>query len=121
MSDRVTPARAVRAVIDDYVRGSREGNVELLRSVFHPAAVMTGSVGGRLLCGPPEPFFQAVAKGGPAPAGYEAEVTEVVVDGNTAAATLVEKGFAGLDFTDRFHLVEEGGRWLIVSKLFRHD
>lgn len=118
---RLAATAAVRAVLDDYVKGSRDGDAALLRSIFHPNAVMTGSFRGRLLCGPPEPFFQSVASGGPAGADYGAEIVEIAVDGDVASATLLERGFAGLDFVDRFHLVEEDGRWRIVSKIFRHD
>jgi len=121
MSDRVTAARAVRAVIEKYVKGSRDGDVALLRSIFHPGAVMVGYLGGNLTTGSPEPFFEHVARSGPAGAGYVAEIADLQVDGRTASATLFESGFAGLDFVDRFHLIEEGGAWRIASKLFHHD
>jgi len=121
MSDRVSAARAVRAVIEDYVKGSREGDAVRLRSIFHPDAVMVGYLGGKLMSGSPEPFFAHVAQAGPAPEGYKAEIAAVEVDGRTATATLLESGFAGLDFVDRFHLLEEDGSWRIVSKLFHHD
>lgn len=121
MSDRVSSARAARAVIESYVKGSKDADVALLRSVFHPQAVMVGYFRGTLLCGSPDPFFDSVAKGGPQPAGYDAEIVDVVVDGRTASVTLLERGFAGMDFVDRFHLVEDAGAWRIVSKLFHHD
>lgn len=121
MADRVTETRAVKAVIESYVAGSRDGNADLLRSIFHPNAVMVGYLGGNLLSGSPEPFFQHVARQGPAGSSYMAEIVELQVDGKVACATLVESGFAGLDFVDRFHLVEEGGSWRIVSKIFHHD
>lgn len=121
MPDRVGQAREIRAVIDKYVAGSRDGDADLLRSIFHPSAVMVGYLGGRLMAGSPEAFFQHVKAQGPAGPGYRAEIVDVEVDGRTAGATLVETGFAGLDFVDRFHLVEEGGTWRITSKLFHHD
>jgi hypothetical protein len=121
MADRVSAAREVRAVIEKYVAGSRDGDVELLRSIFHPSAIMVGYFGGNLMNGSAEPFFQHVKAQGPAGPGYRAEVTGVEVDGRTASATLVESGFAGFDFVDRFHLVEESGCWRITSKLFHHD
>jgi hypothetical protein len=121
MSDRVTAAAAVRAVIDKYVEGSRRGDAALLRSIFDPGAIMVGYLAGSLLRGSPEPFFEHVARGEAAAPGYSAEIVEIHVDGRTASATLVESGFAGLDFIDRFHLVEEHGQWKIVSKLFHHD
>ena len=33
MSDRVTSSRAARAVIENYIRGSRDGDAALLRSI----------------------------------------------------------------------------------------
>ena len=41
-----------------------------------------------------------------------------IVTGRIASATLQERGFLGLDFTDYFHLVEVDGQWQIVSKTF---
>lgn len=120
MMEAQDAARAVRAVVESYVKGSRDGDVALLRSIFHPCAVMVGYLGGNLTAGSPEPFFEHVARSGPAGDGYRAEITDIQVDGRTACATLAEHGFAGLDFIDRFHLIEDGGTWRIVSKLFHH-
>lgn len=121
MSDWVTPARAARAVIENYVKGSRDGDAALLRSIFHPDATMIGYFQGTLMRGSPEPFFQMVERDGAQAASYGAEIVELQVDGHSASATLVERGFAGLDFVDRFHLIEENGNWQIVSKIFHHD
>lgn len=121
MSDKVASTAAVRAIIDKYVEGSRNGDAALLRSIFDPGAVMVGYFAGTLLKGSPEPFFEHVTRSGPAGPAYKAEIVEIQVDGRSACATLLESGFSGLDFIDRFHLVEEQGQWKIVSKVFHHD
>ncbi|MEM6703102.1 MAG: nuclear transport factor 2 family protein [Acidobacteriota bacterium] len=111
---------AVRSVIESYVRGSREGDAALLRGLFHPDAVMMGYMGGQLLSGSPEPFFQH-ADGSPQDDSYEGSVGDLRVDGDVATATLYERGFSGLDFVDHFHLLREEGTWRITSKIFHHS
>lgn len=114
--------RAVRGVIERYVEGSR-GKVEVLRDVFHPEARMTGHLGGTLLLGTPEPFFEAVEKNvtPQSSVGYEAEIRSIEVVGKAATATLVETGFLGSDFTDFFQLIHDGDRWRIISKTFHQE
>lgn len=118
-----TEVREVRAVIEQYIKGSGTGDVGSLESIFHPNAVMFGYLRGQLMDGGPKPFFDLV---GSQPslqsqgADYRAEIASIRVDGDVATATLIEDGFFGMSFTDRFHLVRTDGRWLIVSKLFRH-
>lgn len=119
MSD-VATLNAVRAVVEQYIDGSRRGDAALLRSIFHPNAVMVGWLNGKLLDGSPEMFFQ-MADGHPQPASYQATVADVRVTGRSATATLVEQGFAGLDFVDCFHLIEADGKWRICAKLFSHS
>ncbi|MCP3982802.1 MAG: nuclear transport factor 2 family protein [bacterium] len=111
--------KAVRQVIEQYIEGSK-GNLETLRAAFHPDARMTGYLGGTLLLGTPEPFFDAV-KSAVTPestAAYEAEIRSIEVVGQAATATLIEKGFLGSDFTDFFQFICENGNWRIISKTF---
>ena len=50
-----------QAALEAYVEGSRAMDVALLRTCFHPFAVMNGYLMGKQLLGGPEPFFQDVA------------------------------------------------------------
>ena len=45
MDVRLKDVRAVREIIDLYVKGSA-GDAQLLRSIFHPDALMTGYFDG---------------------------------------------------------------------------
>ena len=51
-----------QAALEAYVEGSRAMDVALLRTCFHPFAVMNGYLMGKQLLGGPEPFFQDVEK-----------------------------------------------------------
>lgn len=110
-----------KKIIEQYVDGCRRGDLELLKSIFHPDAQMAGFLGGELLYGGPGPFFDAVSQNPPpANAGepYSADISDVKVTGNVAQATLTESGFLGMNFVDYFHLLKNEGRWQIVSKTF---
>ena len=119
MKNRIQDVASVRAVLDGYVKGSA-GDVELLRSVFHPDATMNGYFSGHLGIGSPEPFFAEVAKlDASAPSEhYHAEIEAIEVIGDVATATLVETGFLGSDFVDFFHLIRVDGEWKIISKTY---
>jgi hypothetical protein len=113
---------AVRVVLDAYAKAVYEADVETLKKTFHPAAVMNGYLGDKLLVGTPEPFLADIG-GHPAMADsgapFKTEWTAVHVSGRTATATLEENGFFGSGhFVNYFHLLLDGGEWTIVSKTF---
>ena len=122
MKNRLENVASVRRVLDTYVQGSG-GDVERLRSAFHPDARMNGYFMGNLGIGSPEAFFSEVAKIDPASATgeYHAEIESIQVMGDVATATLVETGFMGSDFVDFFHLIRVDGEWKIISKTFYQD
>ena len=113
---------AVRKVLDAYTEAVFRADVETLKNIFHPAAVMNGYLGDHLLVGGPEPFLADIG-GRPAMADsgapFKTEWTAVHVSGRTATATLEENGFFGSGrFVNYFHLLLAGGEWKIVSKTF---
>jgi hypothetical protein len=111
---------AVRAVIEEYVAACRVRSVDRLKAIFHPDALMSGFLMDQRLLGSTQPFYDALQHAPADPPGsrYDVEITSVNVTGRIASATLQERGFLGLDFTDYFHLVEVDGQWQIVSKTF---
>ena len=119
MDAHLKDVAAVREVIQLYVKGS-EGDVELLRSIFHPDALMNGYFNGHLGIGSPEPFFTEVARleGGHASERYAGEIESIDVVGDVATARLVETDFLGSDFVDFFHLIRVEGEWKIISKTY---
>lgn len=117
---RTADAAAVAEVMAAYGSGTRARDVEALKAIFHPNAVMSGYLGPELLIGSPQPFFDHLAANEVAES-YRAETTAVDVAGATARARVVEDDLFGMSFVNEFHLVRSDGRWLIVSKLFHHD
>jgi hypothetical protein len=124
MSDRDAGAAAlVRAVMERYVEAVFKADVTTLRSLFHPAAVMSGYLGDTLLAGSPEPFLADVggrpsmeASGAP----YTADILDIHASSLTASLRLEENGFFGVaSFVNYFHLLSVGGEWKIVSKTFQ--
>jgi hypothetical protein len=113
---------AVRTVMERYVEAVYTADVDALRELFHPQAVMTGYLGDDLLIGTPEPFFLDLA-GRPSMAesghAYEATISGVEVMGRAATAALVEHGFFGaFSFVNFYHLLLIDGEWKIFSKNF---
>ncbi|MEM7706738.1 MAG: nuclear transport factor 2 family protein [Pseudomonadota bacterium] len=112
---------AARAVIERYIEGTRSGDVSMLKSAFHPAAMMVGYLGPDLLTGGPEPFYQAMEANPPsaeAQAQYEPVISHLRVDGTVATATLEEKGVLGMNFVNHFLLIKDGEEWAINAKNF---
>jgi hypothetical protein len=113
---------AIEAVVQAYVDGSRTGDAEQLRAVFHPDARMYGSLAGQRLDLPIEEFFN-VAAASPADVDgtYEGRVVSVEQVDDAAIAVLEETGFWGtVSFTDFFALARIDGEWKIVNKTFAH-
>lgn len=117
-----TEMKAVLEVVQNYIDGTYNADVEKLRGVFHENAVMNGYLGPDCLIATPEGFIADIA-GSPSMASagdpYNAEVEQVYVEGNIASVTLSETGFRG-DGTlvDVFQLIKQDGSWKIISKLF---
>jgi hypothetical protein len=117
-----------------YIEGVKTGNIDLVKSAFHPNAIMSGLMNGNIVAaGPPTPFFSDVEHG---PAqnslshGYAARILSVETNGDIATATIAEDNISVgqpdgsrllLDIVDKFHLLKMDGEWKIVSKLFFHD
>jgi len=114
--------KAVQNVMQQYIDGVYQGNVEKLRGFFHENAVMNGYLGEQMLIGGPEPFFEDIGKNpsmSEAGAPYNAEITSIEITGDTASVTLKETGFAGtLNFINYFHLMKVQDEWKIMSKTF---
>ena len=119
---RVDDAMAVREVLEDYIRGTRDSDGDLLASLFHPAAVVAGWFGEELIVSGPEDFIRRASDTACGP-DYRACVAAVAVTGRTAEATVLEDGlWGGMSFVNRFHLVlTPQGNWIITAKLSHRD
>lgn len=112
-----TPQAALQAYID----GTRDLDRQKLSTCFHPNAIMTGYLKGQAIFATPVAYLDDVdrmAAGGVSTKDYKATIGSLTVQGPVASAALIESGLAGMNFNDFMHLVEEDGRWSIISKLF---
>jgi len=106
----------IREAINDYSEGMRTANVEILKRPFHPAAILCGYLGDELIAAPIEGLYEWVDSN-PAPKVYKLSILAIEVTGRVAAATVRETDSHG-DVIDYFHLLKDGDRWWIVSKLW---
>ena len=124
MSARSPELERIRAVIDLYIDGVCNGNVESLRQAFHPQAAMFGWKGADLFITPIQGLFDYVAStSAPVSSGEPTKfiVTSIQVAGNAATVELAMDAYHAHDFLDSFQLLKAEGRWWIVSKLFQAD
>lgn len=112
----------VQNVMQQYIDGVYQGNVEKLKGFFHEKAVMNGFLGEQMLIGGPEPFFEDIGKNpsmSKMDIPYNGEITSIEITGLTANVTIKETGFAGIyNFINYFHLMKVDGEWKIMSKIF---
>lgn len=110
--------KQIMEVLESYISGTKNGDADLLATLFDKDAIMSGTlVNTQLICGSPKIFFEDV-RGKRSDDSYHAEVKEININGHIATATLYESGMMGLNFVNHFHLKKDGSKWLIVSKLF---
>lgn len=113
---------AVSAVVEEYVRGWREGDVEALADVFEPAEGVllwtSGGAGAARLNGM---TFQEILDRGSRPNpsyGLETTIEHIdVVDGQLAVARVFISRSGG-SYTDYLVLYKLDAGWRIVTKTF---
>ena len=112
----------ITKVLEDYIRGTRQGDAELLRRIIHPDAMIAGWFGNDLLVRRPNGFIARVAESD-AGEGYQACVASISVLGKTAVGVVQEDGlWDDQSFINQFHLIRnEEDRWVITAKLFHRD
>ncbi|MEX0370261.1 MAG: nuclear transport factor 2 family protein [Tateyamaria sp.] len=114
------PTSSPKAVVDAYITGTATRDIDLLKTVFHANAVMTGWLGPDLLHGGPEPFYGAL-EANEVGDDYSAEITSIQTDDKVAVASITERNLLGMSFDNHFQIVQLGdGTWRISAKLFRH-
>jgi hypothetical protein len=127
MSARSPELKSIRKVIDLYIDGVQNGNLESLHEAFHPQSSMFGYKGKDLYVTPIAGLYDYIASTTPpAQAGeagkqYTCIVTAISVAGNAASVEMAMDGYHEHDFVDYFQLLKVEGRWWIVSKLFHAD
>ena len=110
----------IRKVIELYTQGTYEGNAEKLEESFHEKAVMNGYLAGQLILAAPDVFIADICKSpmNQTDFDYSPIVTELSIEDKVATVTLVESYPGDLNFTNYFHLIDDGNGWKIISKTF---
>ena len=109
-------------VLDAYFSGIYSGDVERLRSAFHPTAVLWGEIKGQPYYKTLEDYLQIVRTRKSPQAQDEPFAMEPIaieVHGKIAMAK-VRCPMLGFNYTDLLSLTEQDGRWGIVAKVFTH-
>jgi len=112
----------VKKVIQNYIDGTYEADIEKLKGVFHEKAVMNGYLGPALIMSDPSPFIEDISSSPSMKSNndpYQAEIESILIEGDVASVVLSETGFRGdASLVDLFHLIKEDGSWRIISKTF---
>ena len=115
-----TEENGIHEAINYYAEGMRTGNVEILKKGFHQQAILCGYLGDEMIAAPIEGLYDWVS-GNPAPAktgeAFGCTILTIEVTRRVATATVRETSHEG-DVIDYFHLLKDGERWWIVSKLW---
>lgn len=111
-----------QALVRYYFQGVYDGNVELLRQVYHPATLVFGDVKGQPYAKTLEQYLDGVAhRTSPKDSGkpYETEIIRIDVINSIAMAKVRVKMFE-FNYHDflSFHKID--GHWLIVNKMLTH-
>ena len=109
-------------VLDAYFGGMYSGDVERLRSAFHPTAVLWGEIKGQAYHRSLDEYLLAVSnRQSPQELGeaYAMEPISIEVHGSIALAK-VRCPMLGFDYFDLLSLLDQDGRWAIASKVFTH-
>ena len=112
----------IKQVMQNYMDGTYNANIDQLKSVFHEKAVMNGYLGPECVMATPAAFVEDIASA-PSMASqgdaYHAEIESIRVEGNVASVVVSETGFRGsATLVDFFHLIKVDGEWKVISKLF---
>ena len=110
----------VLAVIDAYCRGVYRGDVDLLRSVFEPPALLFANIRGEAYFRPLDDYLAVVAeRRSPEALGQAFAMKPICVEvtGDIAFAK-VDCPIFDFHYIDYLSFVRQDGRWRIVNKTF---
>lgn len=112
----------IRALLQRYFDGLFYGDTALLRSVFHPQALLFGDVRGAPYQNSLEGFLSAVGQRESSHQRGEKFAMEMlsVEVLNQIAFVKARCPMLGFSYFDYLSLVRDGDRWLITNKLFTH-
>lgn len=112
---------AIREVLEKYIEGSYTADTDLLKTLFHPDAAMSGFMGDELDIGTPQPFYdelEEVPSAKESGEAYHAEIAFIHIAGSMASAGIVEENLLGINYVNHFHLLKIDGTWKFISKIY---
>ena len=111
----------IEKVVQTYLDGLYEGDVEKLASVFHPTSALTADLGGELKATPRDVWLDAV-RNRPSPKAQglsrHDEILQIDQAGPTTAFVKVKCAIPPRFFTDYLSLLKIDGRWQVAQKIY---
>ena len=111
----------IEAVIQTYLDGLYEGDVERLAAAFHPTSALTWEQDGKVSVMPRDAWLDAVrSRPSPRQQGLARHDEVVSVDQSSATTAFVKLRCAipPRFFTDYLSLLKVEGRWQVAQKVF---
>ena len=121
MNECNTELQSIKATVDLYIEGLHTGNIEMLKTAFHPKAMMYGANAKAITVVEIAGLYEFVASNEPPSRTGEPHqcfITPINYAGNAASVEMVEESAYGNDYTNYFQLLKVDGKWLIVSKTY---
>ncbi len=107
---------SVEAVIQQYFRGRREGNVALLQKVFNPQARIMTLVNGRLISISLSAYWKKVKQ--ESPIKVQTRILDGTIQGQFATFT-VAFNYPNTRYHDVLTLAKTASGWQIIEKVFQ--
>ncbi len=118
-----TTYEEIAHALNNYLDGFYEGDVEMLRQVFHPAAHLYSATDGSLVNDGMETVYARV-EARPSPASKAERrhdrILSIDKSGPESALAKVQIAIAPKLYTDYLSMLRLDGRWQIISKTFTH-
>ncbi len=115
---------AVAQALRTYYEGLYHGDTSALGEVFHPDARYVTASNGELLHLDMKSYLPKVeARESPKSLGepYGYNIESIGFAGSTAASARMRSSMLGKQFIDFLSLINVGGKWRIISKVFHYE
>lgn len=119
MSNYKDSAEQITAVLSDYFNGVFHGDITLLRSAFHPHALVAGDVNGQAYFKAFDQYLDGVAnRKSPFELGesFRMQIISIEII-NQIAVAKVRLPMFEFNYYDLLSLTKVDGKWVIVNKL----
>lgn len=119
MENYTDSAAAITATLSNYFNGVFEGDVELLRSAFHPQALVAGDINGQPYFKTLEQYLDGVKnRRSPSELGEEFRMEIISLEIiNLIAIAKARLPMFEFNYHDLLSLTKINGEWVIVNKL----